>query len=244
MRLKRKIVLVTGASRGLGLAISKAFAAEGAAVAMLARNAADLARVAKEVGGLPIVCDVSNPEDVRSGFGQVQAHFGGLDILVNNAAVGHPQPIEEAADDLVQSEVEVNLLGPLYCMRAAIPMLRARGGGDIVNVTSEAVLDPYPFLGLYAATKSALETLSTAVRNEVSDTDIRVTVYRSGQVNGTFSRDWDPTMAERARTAAKAAGFYERAGERITVEVAASHILKLVLLDRTVRIDLAEPGDN
>ena len=244
MRLKGKIVLVTGASRGLGLAISRAFATEGAAVAMLARNAAALALAAEEVGGLPVVCDVSNPVDVRSGFAQVQAHFGGLDALINNAALGYPQPIEEATDDLVQSQVEVNLLGPLYCMREAIPMLRARGGGDIINVTTEAVLDPYPFLGLYAATKSALETLSAAVRNEVGGTDIRVAVYRSGRVNGTFSRDWDPKMAQRARVAAKAAGFYERAGEAVTVEVAANHILELVLLDRSARIDLAEPGDN
>ncbi len=242
MRLKGKIVAVTGASRGLGLAISKTFTAEGASVAMLARNAADLASAAEAAGGLAIVCGVSNPVAVRAGFAQIQARFGSLDVLINNAAVGHPQPIEEAADELVQAEVGVNLLGPLYCMRAAIPMLRARGAGDIVNVTSEAAVDPYPFLGLYAATKSALETLSGAVRSEVSDADIRVAVYRSGMINGTFSEGWDPKMMARARVAAKAAGFYERAGEPITVEAAAENILKLVLLDRSARVDLAEPG--
>ena len=234
MRLHDKIVAVTGATRGLGLGIAKEFAAEGAMVAMLARNSADLLDVAKDVSGsLPIVCDVSNPEDVRAGFARITAQYGGLDVLINNAALGYPQAIEQAADDLVKLEVEVNLLGPLYCMREAIPMLRARGGGDIVNVSSEVVNEPYPFLGLYAATKSALEALSTAVRAEVSDDDIRVAVYRSGRViGGTFSRNWDPKMTERARSAAEAAGFYARSKGAISVEVAANNILKLATCKR------------
>ncbi len=243
MRLKGKIVAVTGASRGLGLALSKAFVAEGAAVAMLARTSADLQCAAEEAGGgLPIVCDVANPDEVRAGFAQIHAHFGGLDTLVNNAAVGNPQPIEEAVDALASLEVEVNLLGPLNSMREAIPMMRARGGGDIVNVTSEAVTNPYPFLGLYAATKSALETLSEAVRNEVSGSGIRVVVYRSGRISGTFSRHWDPGMTERARAAATAAGFYERSPKPVPVEVAAKEILELTLLEQSARVDLVEPG--
>jgi meso-butanediol dehydrogenase/(S,S)-butanediol dehydrogenase/diacetyl reductase len=246
MRLLDKIVAVTGASRGLGLATAKAFAAEGATVAMLARNSADLIRVAKDVSGsLPIVCDVSNPKDVRAGFARIAAEFDGLDVLVNNAAVGNPQLIEESSDDLLRLEVDVNLLGPLYCMREAIPLLRARGSGDIVNVSSEAVNNPYPFLGLYAATKSALETLSTAVRAEVGNSGIRVVVYRSGQVSGgTFSRNWDRHLTERVRTAAEATGFYERSGKAIPAEVAANNILQLVLSDRSTRIGLVEPdGD-
>ena len=179
----------------------------------------------------------------RSAFARIRQELGGLDALINNAAVGHPQPIEEARDELAQSEVRVNLLGPLYCMREAIPLLRSRGGGDIVNVTTEAVQNPYPYLGLYAATKAALETLSTAVRDEVADDDIRVAVYRSGQVTGTFSRNWDPDMMARARAAAKAAGFYERASEPMPVELAAKEIMGLVLLDRSARIDLLKPGD-
>ncbi|MFT4564949.1 MAG: meso-butanediol dehydrogenase/(S,S)-butanediol dehydrogenase/diacetyl reductase [Gammaproteobacteria bacterium] len=246
MQLQDKIVAVTGATRGLGLAIVRAFAAEGASVAMLARNSVDLLRVAKEVSGsLPIVCDVSNPADVRAGFARIAAEFDGLDVLVNNAAVGNPQLIEESSDDLLRLEVEVNLLGPLYCMREAIPLLRARGSGDIINVSSEAVNNPYPFLGLYAATKSALETLSAAVRAEVGDSGIRVAVYRSARViGGTFSRDWDPQVTERARTAAAATGFYERSGKAIPAEVAANNILQWVLSDRSTRIDLIEPdGD-
>ena len=211
---------------------------------MLARQSPDLDAAAEHVANaVAITCDVANPTAVRAAFNQIGEQLGGLDALVNNAAVGHPQPIEEAVDELSQLEVQVNLLGPLYCMREAIPLLRARGGGDIVNVTSEAVNNPYPYLGLYAATKSALETLSTAVRTEVSDENIRVAVYRSGRVKGTFSRDWDPEMMARARAAAAAAGFYESSGEALPVELAAKEILGLVLLDRSARIDLLEPGD-
>jgi meso-butanediol dehydrogenase/(S,S)-butanediol dehydrogenase/diacetyl reductase len=246
MQLQDKVVAVTGATRGLGLAIVRAFAAEGASVAMLARNSADLMRVAKDVSAsLPVVCDVSIPADVRAGFARIADEFGGLDVLVNNAAVGNPQLIEESSDDLLRLQVDVNLLGPLYCMRAAIPLLRARGSGDIVNVSSEAVNNPYPFLGLYAATKSALETLSAAVRAEVGDSDIRVAVYRSARViGGTFSDNWGPEVTERVRTAAAATRFYEQSRKAIPAEVAANNILQLVLSDRSTRIDLVEPdGD-
>ena len=129
MRLQGKIIAVTGASRGLGLAICKAFAAEGGTVAMLARPSSHLKRASKDVvNGVAIPCDVANPSDVRTAFTRIGADLGGLDALVNNAAVGNPQPVEEAVDELAQLEVHVNLLGPLYCMREAIPMIRARGG--------------------------------------------------------------------------------------------------------------------
>ena len=112
MRLQGKIIAITGASRGLGLALSRAFAAEGAQVAMLARTSAELSAVSQELGGaIAIACDVSKPEDVRMGFAQIASHFGGLDILVNNAAQGYPQAIEEAQDDLLKLQFEVYLLG-------------------------------------------------------------------------------------------------------------------------------------
>jgi meso-butanediol dehydrogenase/(S,S)-butanediol dehydrogenase/diacetyl reductase len=175
---------------------------------MLARASAELSLASQELdGAIAITCDVSNPDDVRMGFAQIASHFGGLDILVNNAAQGYPQAIEEAQDDLLKLQVEVNLLGPLYCMPEAIPMMRTCGAGDIVNISSESVHNPYPFLGFYAATKSALETLSAGIQAEIGDSDIRVTVYRSGRINGTFSQNWDPIVKERTRVAEKEAGF-------------------------------------
>jgi NAD(P)-dependent dehydrogenase (short-subunit alcohol dehydrogenase family) len=104
MRLQEKIIAITGASRGPGLALSRAFAAEDAQVAMLARTPAELSAVSQELhGAIAITCDVSKPDDVRMGFGQIPSHFGGLNILVSNAAQGYPQAIEEAHDDFAQT---------------------------------------------------------------------------------------------------------------------------------------------
>ncbi len=242
MRLAGKIALVSGASRGMGRAIAAAFAAEGGKVAMLARSIDELQAAADGIGGdvLPLACDIADPAAVRAAFAQVRTRFGGLDILVNNAALATPNPLAEARDEDVQKEVAVNILGPLYCCREAIPLMRVRGGGDIVNISSESVNHPYPHLGLYAATKSALETLSTVLRQELADDAIRVCVYRSGNVRGTFSRDWSAQARTRARAAALERGFYHHSGAQIEPEIPAAAILNIVTLPREAQVDLIE----
>lgn len=241
-RLANRIVVVTGASRGMGRSISATFAAEGAKVAMLARDGEALAEAAREIGAsaMPVSCDVSDPNAVRAAFAAIEATLGGIDVLINNAAVANPQLIEEADDRLAQREVAVNLLGPLYCSRAAIPSMRRRGGGDIINVSSESVRTAYPYLSLYAATKQALEILSAGLRTELKGSNIRVAIYRSGRVRGTFSRDWDPAMAKRARAAAEEAGLYNVSGRPVAPEIPAKAMVELVLLEREASIDLLE----
>jgi NAD(P)-dependent dehydrogenase (short-subunit alcohol dehydrogenase family) len=241
-RLTGKVAVITGASRGMGRSISAAFAAEGARVAMLARNVGELAEAAAQTGenAFAFACDVTDPERVRTVFAEIVSRLGGVDVLVNNAAIANPQLIEEADDRLVRLEVDANLLGPLYCMRAAIAAMRRRGGGDIVNISSESTHTPYPYLALYAATKSALETLSAALRVELKGANIRVAVFRSGRVQGGFSRDWDPEMKQRARQAAHDAGFYASSGEPIPPSVPAGAIVDLVLLNRAAHVDLIE----
>lgn len=242
MRLDGKIALVSGASRGMGLAIARRFAAEGAQVAMLARGSDELVQAASSIGERAHVfaCDIADPDALRGIFREIGERLGGLDILVNNAALATPNPIAEAQDCDVQLEVAVNILGPLYCSREAIPLMRARGGGDIVNISSESVNHPYPHLGLYAATKSALETLSVVLRQELADDHIRVTTYRSGNVRGTFSRSWSDTARTRARAAARDLGFYSQSGVQIEPEIPAEAILALVTLPREAQIDLIE----
>ena len=241
-RLQGKVTMVTGASRGMGFAIAERFAAEGAQVVIAARNAAELEKAAAAIGPAahPIACDIGDPASVRALFAAVRDTLGGLDILVNNAALATPNPIEEADDTAVQREVAVNVLGPLYCCREAIPLMRARGGGDIVNVSSEAVRHPYPHLALYAATKSALEVLSVGLQGELADDRIRVTVYRSGNVRGTFSRDWPTEARVRARTAARDRGFYHQSGAQIEPEIPAEMIVNLLTLPFEAQVDLIE----
>ena len=241
-RLDGKVAVITGASRGMGAAIAARFAAEGADVVMIARSAGELRATAEAVGRYahPFACDISDPGAVRAVFKAVRERFGGIDILINNAALATPSPIEEAADQAAQIEVAVNILGPLYCCREAIPLMRARGGGDIINVSSESVNHPYPHLTLYAATKGALEIFSKGLRNEVADDHIRVTVYRSGNVRGTFSREWEPEARTRARAAARDRGYYAQSGAQIEPEIPAEMMINLVLMPRAAQVDLIE----
>ncbi|MDR7103712.1 SDR family oxidoreductase [Croceicoccus sp. BE223] len=242
MRLEGKVAVVTGASRGMGYAITKRFADEGAHVVMLARGREELDKAASQIGSraLPYAADIGDPDALRTIFTDIAKRFGGLDILVNNAALATPNPIVDALDADVQKEVAVNILGPLYCCRESIPLMRARGGGDIVNISSESVNHPYPHLGLYAATKSALETLSVVLRAELADDRIRVTTYRSGNVRGTFSRGWSDEARTRARAAARDAGFYGQSGAQIEPEIPAETILNVITLAREAQIDLIE----
>jgi meso-butanediol dehydrogenase/(S,S)-butanediol dehydrogenase/diacetyl reductase len=241
-RLKEKIAVITGASRGMGEAIARRFAAEGAFVVMMARSADELERAAAAIGerAWALPCDIADPAAVRDAFATIARRFPGIDVLINNAGLAIPGPIEHADDSAVQTEVGVNILGPLYCCRSAIPLMRARGGGDIINVSSESVRHPYPHLTLYAATKAALEVMSTGLQAELAADGIRVTVYRSGNVRGTFSRDWDPKAKDLARAAAQAAGFYAKSGSQIEADIPAEMMVTLVCLPREARVDLIE----
>ena len=241
MRLKDRIAIVTGASRGIGLEICRTFTAEGARVAMLARNEEALGRAAEALpGARPFACDVGDPASVEQAFRAITAAFGDADVLINNAALGEPRLIEKAVDEELQRQVSVNLLGPIYCARAVIPMMRRRGFGDIISLSSESVSTPYPFMGAYAATKTALESISASLRSELRGSGIRVSVYRSGRVETGFSDSWPEELrAEIARMAADT-GFNAQSGERITPDIPARAILAMLLVDRSAGVDLMQ----
>lgn len=242
-RLDGKVAVVTGASGGLGRRLCEAMVSAGMQVAMLSRNEHALRDLAAALGpsSQAHATDISDSKAVREAFKAIGARHGGLDVLVNNAALGHLQPIEEAEDDLLRAEVGTNLLGPIHCMREAIPLMRARGGGDIVNVTSESVRNPYPFLTVYAATKSALETLSTGMRTELRGQGIRVSVFRSGRLaESGFKRTWREDRLTRYRELVQSLGFYANSGEPIAPALAAESIMALLRLPRSANVDLIE----
>lgn len=198
--LEDKTAIVTGGSRGIGLAIAEALAARGARVALFARDEAALARAAERLGdaALPVRTDVRDPDSVRAAFELALRKLGRLDVLVNNAAVGILHRVERAADAELRAQVETNLLGAIYCARAAIAALREAGGGDIVNVSSDSVREPWAYLGVYAATKGALEVFTRALRRELAPDRIRVTLVRSGPTLTDFASSWDPDLAAEA----------------------------------------------
>jgi meso-butanediol dehydrogenase/(S,S)-butanediol dehydrogenase/diacetyl reductase len=228
-RFRGKVAVVTGAARGLGKRIAEAFVSEGGSVAILGRNVAALEAAAAELGAMAVAFDA------------IHQRFGGVDFLVNNAAIGHLQTIEEADDQLLQQEVGANLLGPIYCIRAAIPLMKARGAGGIVNITSESVNRPYPFLTVYAATKSAVETLSAGLRTELRGQGIRITVLRSGRMSESgFNRDWPEERRARYREIVKAEGYHASSGEPISPQITARAVMDVLALPREANIDLLE----
>ena len=196
--LEGKVAVVTGASSGSGLGIARRFVEEGATVVLLARGGERLERTATDLGpgAVPFVTDVTDPDSVGRAFDEVADRFGRVDILVNNAAVYRPCRVELLSDLDIEQQMRTNFAGPVYTCRAAIPLLRAAGGGDIVNTSSESTLHPFPMLSLYVATKAALEAFALVLAQEVREDDIRVTTViqggANGAGNGSTDWEWDP----------------------------------------------------
>ena len=216
---------------------------EGSRVAMLSRGADRLQAAASEIGpsAAAFPTDIVDPQAVLRTFAAIQHQYGGIDILINNAAVGHLQSIEEASDPLLLEEIGANLLGPIYCIRSAIPLMRVRGGGDIVNVSSESVRAPYPFLSVYAATKGAVETLSVGLRAELREDKIRVSVLRSGRLTESgFNRSWPEDRRARYRQIVAQQGYHAASGEPISPQIAARAVVNLVCLPRESSIHFIE----
>lgn len=241
--LAGKVVAVTGASRGLGFRVAEAALAAGARVAMLARNAKAVDAAAKILHGdlMALACDVSDPVDVDTAFKKIEIKFGGIDVLVNNAAIGQLLSMESSPIADIERELRINLLGPILCSRAVIPSMRCRGAGDIVNVSSESVRRPYPLLGMYAAAKSALETLSTSLRQELREDNIRVTILRAGRMGESgFNREWSAEGMARYRQLVAAGGFHAESGEPTSPVIVARALIDALSLPRSASVDVLE----
>jgi meso-butanediol dehydrogenase/(S,S)-butanediol dehydrogenase/diacetyl reductase len=203
-----KTIVITGAGVGLGRALARRFAADGDTVVLLGRTAAKVQAAAAEIGAraMAVACDVSSPDSVRAAFAEVAQRHPHIDVLINNAAVYEPFLIAEASDKQIVDLVSTNLIGPMLCTRAAIPLM-ARGG-HIVNVSSESVGMRYPYLVVYQSAKAGLERFSEGLHHELEPTGIRVTNVRAGAMMEE-GKSWsvDPAMAARFAQAAMAAGL-------------------------------------
>lgn len=241
-KLAGRRAIVTGASRGLGSVFARTLADAGVRVTALARPSPALDSFAgAHPHILTLPCDVSDPDQVNRAFAQSAERQGRPDILINNAALCLLHRIEEATDADARSEVEVNLLGPLWCGRAAIPYMREAGRGDIVNVSSESVRLPFPYLSIYAATKAALETLSEGLRNELRGDRIRVTVLRSGSVaGGEISRNWPQDRMRQFLETIQKSGHAAFTGQAISPETTATALIDFLSLPAEANVDLIE----
>ena len=177
MRLEGKIAIVTGGASGFGRGIAERFAAEGARVAILDLDIGAATRIATELAGeaLAVRCDVSDFRAVREAVSHVVSRFGGLDLVVNNAGTSHPnRPMLEVSEAEFDRVFAVNVKGIFNMAHAAVPELRRRGGGVILNVGSTAGIRPRPGLTWYNASKGAVNTLTKSMAIELAPDRIRV----------------------------------------------------------------------
>lgn len=241
MDLKDRVVLITGASAGIGRALALRLAAEGCRLVLVARSEEKLAVLAAELGGpdraVYIAGDVADPSVARRAVDRATGHFGRLDILVNNAGVGLRAPVTRLDPDLLAEIFSVNVLGALHFLRAAVPHLVEAGSGSVVTVASLAARQPVPTLGGYAATKAALVALTDALRLELTGTGVSVLTVLPGSVETEFKHN------------SRGEVYPERSGaRRLSAEATAARIVermrrpgsgRLYLLSRSERLGLA-----
>src|SRR6266436_3705493 len=189
-----KSVLVTGASSGIGHDVAIAFGEQGANVAILARRRAHLDELAKKIdkaGGkaLPIDCDVTDRARVFSAVEQVKKSFGKVDILINSAGVLIPDTVEEMRPEDLEKMMTVNLFGAVNAMQAVLPLMRRAKAGNIVNISSLAGRRGMSPLGGYSATKFALVGLTEALRVELFNTGIKVSLVMPGIIDTPMARN-------------------------------------------------------
>jgi 3-oxoacyl-[acyl-carrier protein] reductase len=193
MELRGASAIVTGASRGIGLAIAEALAAEGATLVLNARSAGPLEAAAASLRAKGAVVETVagdvGDEATASSLVDTAARTGRLDLLVNNAGIGHHGPLEKMDPAEFDRVCRTNLRGPFLLMRAAIPAMRRGGGGTIVSLASLAGVNPVPLRAAYAATKWGLIGLSRSVLQEVRRDGIRVIILEPGSTLTDFGHD-------------------------------------------------------
>lgn len=184
-----KTVLITGASKGFGKAWTEAFLAKGYKVAATARNIDSLANLKAQYGDaiLPLKLDVNNRSESFAVVEKVQKHFGTIDILINNAGYALNGAVEEATEQEARDQFETNFFGTLWLTQAVLPIMRKQQSGHIIQVSSILGIATLPIIGLYNASKFAVEGLTETLASEVKQFGINVTLV---EPNGYVTDIW------------------------------------------------------
>jgi len=193
MNLTGRVAIVTGGTRGIGRAIAASLVQAGAQVAITARNERDLSDAVSELSrtgnAAGYVCDVRDYQQVKSTIARVAADLGGVDILVNNAGIGIFETVESMSVEDFNAVLETNVFGVFYCCHEVIPLMKRRGGGYIINISSLAGANPHPRMAAYNASKFGLNGFSEALMQEVRHDNIKVSYIMPGSVNTEFGGD-------------------------------------------------------
>src|ERR1044071_5457330 len=185
--LSKKIAIVTGGTKGIGRAIAEALVDAGASVVITARNQDEITKAVSELSSMAKgnVCDVRDYNQVKSLFADV----GTVDILINNAGVGIFSSVESMSIEDFHTVLETNVFGVFYCCHEAIPLMKQRGGGYIINISSLAGANPHAEMAAYNASKFGLNGFSEALMQEVRHDGIKVSYIMPGSVNTAFGGD-------------------------------------------------------
>ena len=206
MQLKDKVAIITGGGRGIGKAISIAYAAEGASVVIAARSAAQLEEVGKEIttqGGeaLAVPTDLRIREEVENLVQKTVDQFGRIDILVNNAGINPRGLFLDSTDEEWEQGWQINVMGVVYCCRAALPIMQQQGSGNIINVGSGMGQVGRSNLSVYCASKAALHGLTQSIAEEVWEDGIIANVLIPGPVKTELSKPaWENSGTFRAQS--------------------------------------------
>jgi len=198
--MQSKTAAITGGSKGIGYAIAETLAKYGAHVFICARDKAELRRAIDQLSEHGRVegevCDVRSEEQVKMMLDECERVFGGVDILINNAGMGvFGKTVEEISSDEFRQTLETNLFGVFYACHYAIPKIKARGGGYIINISSLAGQNPHPKMAAYNASKFGLNGFTEAMMQEVRQDNIKVSYICPGSVNTYFGGD-QPTAEQ------------------------------------------------
>nr|WP_313429148.1 SDR family NAD(P)-dependent oxidoreductase [Brevundimonas diminuta] len=241
--MQNKVVIITGASRGIGWRLVERFLAEGALVVACARTADRLAALKQSVGGAPlevVAADAANPDDVAAVTARAVEAFGGVDVVVNNAgAAGPTTPIESLSLEDWTETITSNLTSAFLFVREVAPMMKERGGGTVVNIGSMTGKKPLIFRAPYAAAKMGLIGLTRTLAEELGPHGIRVNTVCPGTVEGERLDEVLAQQADKRGVTLEAITAFAQGMSPLKTFVSADDVAELVLFlasDRSARM--------
>lgn len=205
--LTGKVALVTGGARGIGRAICEALAKAGAQVAVADLNEGDAFDSAQAIGGIAVPMDVTDFDGIKAGVQSVEDAFGGIDILVNNAGIFNMASIDKITPEDYRRQYDVNVGGTIFACQAVVPSMKKRGGGVIINFSSQAGRRGEPNIAIYCSTKAAVISVTQSLALELAADNIRVNAIAPGVVDTPM---WDVVDAQFAEYENKPLGQKKR----------------------------------
>lgn len=206
MILTNKVIIITGASSGIGLATAKLFSEKGAKVVLAARSKEKLENISKQLpDSLVIPTDVTNEQQIKHMITGTKEHFGRIDILINNAGQGYDAPIEKINIGTYHKIFDLDVVAPLIAMQQVIPIMRKQGEGIIVNISSGTALMYLPNMAAYSSLKRALVGISLTAREELQNDNIAVSVvypyitdteFEKNTIKEAFGENWQDEGVE------------------------------------------------